>query len=187
MKNTTKRLIAILLTAVCIIGLVACGKKEAGEIPETAVSREAGTDDGVIYIDDEAIALAETASAKDPAVVAAEQQVLTLVNQQRAAAGLSALTWSNGLADAAAVRAQEAMTSWSHTRPDGSDWWTVNSELMYGENLAKGYYSAETAMAGWMNSPTHRANIMTGGFKTMGVTIYVGPDGNWYWAQEFGY
>ena len=38
-----------------------------------------------------------------------------------------------------------------------------------------------------MNSPTHKANIMDGGYKTVGIAVFQDDGGNWYWAQEFGY
>ena len=38
-----------------------------------------------------------------------------------------------------------------------------------------------------MNSPTHAANIMDSGYKTVGIAVFQAADGNWYWAQEFGY
>jgi len=96
------------------------------------------------------------------------------------------LTWNSGLEQASAVRAVEASQSFSHTRPDGSDWWTVNSNLMYGENLAKGYDSADAAVQAWMASPTHKANIMDAEFTSGAIAIHV-SNGQWFWAQEFGY
>ena len=87
---------------------------------------------------------------------------LDIVNAKRAENGLAALNWSNGLESCAMVRAQEAASKFSHTRPNGKDWYTVNSELMWGENLAKGYDSAQSVVDAWMASPTHAANILAG-------------------------
>ena len=84
------------------------------------------------------------------------------------------------------VRAQEIVGTWSHTRPNGSDWYTVNSSIMYGENLAKGYSSASDCVAAWMASPTHRENVLYADFRTCGIAIYE-QGGAWYWAEEFGY
>ena len=108
------------------------------------------------------------------------------MNQQRTAAGLGALAWNQGLADCATVRAQEIVYVFSHTRPNGADWYTVNSGLMYGENPAMGYSSASGVVNGWMNSPSHKANIMNGSFKSCGISI-IEANGQWHWAQEFGY
>ena len=109
------------------------------------------------------------------------------MNQKRAAQGLSQLVWSDALTSAAQVRANEITTSFSHTRPNGSDFWTVDSNVQYGENLAKLYQSADAVYTAWMNSPTHAANILDGGYKTVGIAVFQAADGNWYWAQEFGY
>ena len=57
---------------------------------------------------------------------------------------------------------------------------------MYGENLAMGYSSASGVVNGWMNSPSHKANIMNGSFNSCGISI-IEANGQWHWAQEFGY
>ena len=85
------------------------------------------------------------------------------------------------------MRAQECQQKFSHQRPNGTDWWTVNSAIMYGENLAKNYYNANSVVQAWMDSPTHRENIMNGKFVSVGVAAFQAPDGAWYWAQAFGY
>ena len=131
-------------------------------------------------------AAAEPTAQVESATQAASKAAFELANQQRTAAGLSALTWNSGLEQASAVRAVEASQSFSHTRPDGSDWWTVNSNLMYGENLAKGYDSADAAVQAWMASPTHKANIMDAEFTSGAIAIHV-SNGQWFWAQEFGF
>lgn len=113
-------------------------------------------------------------------------EVFEQVNQARAEIGLSELVWSDELAAAAEVRAQEIHQSFSHTRPDGSPWWTANSEIIYGENIAKGYQSADSVVTAWMESSDHKDNILYSGFQTIGVAVY-NVDGKWYWAQEFGY
>ena len=182
-----RRLLAVVLVGAMAVSMIACGSaKKASELDDSAAMR--GADDKVegVYIDDEKIALAGSASSSAAAVSAATA-VLNLVNQERAKAGLGAVTWDDDLADCARVRASELPALFSHTRPDGSDWYTVNSNIMYGENLAKLFYSADDVMVGWMNSPTHKANILEPGFTKMGVAVYEASDGSWYWAQEFNY
>ena len=100
-----------------------------------------------------------------------EDQTIALVNKERSAAGLSALDVNQGLEQCAEVRAVECATSYSHTRPDGSDWWTVNSDLMYGENLASNYTSAQAVVNAWMASPAHKVNIMNSGYSTIGLAF----------------
>lgn len=161
--------------------------KEAKAITDQAVTRKEGIpEDGIVYIEPELVSLAESLSGNADSAAAA-RSAFDMVNTRRQEAGLSPLTWNSGLEQAAAVRAIEASQLFSHTRPDGSDWWTVNSDLMYGENLAKGYSTADSAVQAWMDSPTHKANILDGEFKSIAITIHINNNGQWFWAQEFGY
>ena len=125
------------------------------------------------------------AGPSDPTML----ELFNLVNNARTQAGLSPLSWSGSLASAAGVRAAEITINFSHTRPDGSEWWTVNPDIMYGENLASGQSSAQEAFNSWMASPGHYANIMNPGFTTCGFAFYYGGDAGstYYWVQEFGY
>lgn len=161
--------------------------KEAGSVTQEAAVREEGVPaDGIVYIEPELVSLADTLSGSADSQAAAKA-AFDIVNAKRQEAGLNALSWNAGLEQASAVRAVEASQSFSHTRPDGSDWWTVNSNLMYGENLAKGYATAASAVDAWIASPTHKANIMDTEFVSGAIAIHIAPDGRWYWAQEFGY
>ena len=161
--------------------------KDDGAVTNQAASRGEGVpDDGIVYIEPEMVSLANALSGNADSQAAAKA-AFDLVNAKRLEAGLGALTWDNGLEQASAVRAVEASQSFSHTRPDGSDWWTVNSNLMYGENLAKGYATAKDAVTAWMNSPTHKANIMDAEFTSGAIAIHIGSNGQWFWAQEFGF
>ncbi|MBR3056465.1 MAG: CAP domain-containing protein [Clostridiales bacterium] len=110
--------------------------------------------------------------------------VLTLINNEREANGLGALSWGGTLAKAADIRATELVVSFSHTRPDGSDWWTAGAQLQMGENLAFGQTSASEVVAAWMNSPTHRDNILNSYYSSLGVSCYY-CNGTYYWVQEF--
>lgn len=114
-----------------------------------------------------------------------EAEVIAKVNQIRVANGLNSLRYDASLEGAADVRANESTVRFSHTRPDGSDWYTVNPDLMYGENLADGYNTADAVVNAWMASPAHKANILKPDFTTVAVSTTV-KDGKTYWAQEFG-
>lgn len=161
--------------------------KEAGSVTQEAAAREEGVPaDGIVYIEPEMVSLANTLSGSADSQAAAKA-AFDIVNAKRQEVGLNALSWNAGLEQASSVRAVEASESFSHTRPDGSDWWTVNSNLMYGENLAKGYATAGSAVDAWLASPTHKANIMDTEFVSGAIAIHIAPDGHWYWAQEFGY
>ena len=114
-----------------------------------------------------------------------EAEVISKVNQIRVANGLNSLRYDASLEGAADVRANESTVRFSHTRPDGSDWYTVNPDLMYGENLADGYTTADAVVNAWMASPGHKANILKPDFTTVAVSTVV-KDGKTYGAQEFG-
>ena len=191
-----KKLIATLLLAVMIVSTVGCGSTK-GELDNEGAFREFDPNDTSVYIDDEYTALissVENASMTDAEKLRCAElramavEALEKVNSQRAAAGLPALVWSDMLATAAEVRANDEMVrSFSHTRPNGGEYWTVNSDIVWGENLAKGYSTADSVVAAWMASPTHAANILDAGYVTCGIAIYEDADGKLYWAQEFGY
>ncbi len=177
--------IAFLLTGL-MLAITACGATPKGILDDQAAIRGIDEGAGEIWIDDEAIALAGTASSSQAAIDAC-MAVFNLMNQQRAANGLSQLTWSDALTSAAQVRSGEIINHFSHTRPNGSAFWTVDSNVQYGENLAKLYNSADSVYKAWMDSPTHAANIMDNNYKTVGIAVSQADNGDWYWAQEFGY
>ena len=116
---------------------------------------------------------------------ATETAIFNKVNQIRTSYGLNTLKEDASLDSAASVRASEITDKFSHTRPDGSDWYTVNEDVMYGENLAEGYKTADDVVDAWMASPDHKANILKADYTTMSVSM-TSKDGRNYWAQEFG-
>lgn len=140
--------------------------------------------DTIHYLDDEAIALADELS--DVSLRSEALKAYNLVNEEREAAGLGTLVWDSNLESTSDVRARECSQSFSHTRPNNQPWYTVNSDIMGGENLAFGYDNAQEVVEGWMNSPTHRENILYPTFTKVSISIFE-KDGTLYWAQEFGY
>lgn len=117
-------------------------------------------------------------------------QVLKLVNEERSKAGLSPLTLDSKASAAAQLRAQEIEQSFSHTRPDGSNFTTALSAygVSYrgaGENIAYGQQSAQSVMNGWMNSSGHRANILNPNYTSIGIGHYQNASGVHYWTQLF--
>lgn len=128
-----------------------------------------------------------------------EQQVLDLVNQQRAANGLQPLTIDTRLVDAArAHNAKMIQTGeFSHQvtgelpmcaqganndRFDavGYPWTTC------GENIAAGQKTPADVMTAWMGSSGHRANILNPSFKNIGIGYTTGGGYGSYWTQDFG-
>lgn len=192
-SNVLRKIVISSLVVSVVLTSFGCGKTDNGTVSDDVAFRTAEEIEGdeVIFLDEDAIALAESvdssSSAEAQALRQMAQEAFNLVNEQRAAAGLSALTWDGNLESAAGVRAKECASSFSHTRPSGQAWYTVNSQVMGGENLAHGYSTATNAMNAWMNSPTHKENILYPTFTKMSIAIYTTPDGDYYWAQEFGY
>ena len=115
------------------------------------------------------------------------KQVLTLVNQQRTAQGLPALTLDAGLTNAAMQRAAESSVTFEHKRPDGSPIDSVfpSANTYYGENLAVGQPSPSEVMKSWMNSQGHKENILDRNYTTIGIGVF-SRDGIIYWSQLFG-
>lgn len=127
-----------------------------------------------------------------PETLSYAEQVVKLVNEERAKAGLAALALDESIASAAQVRAREIEVSFSHTRPDGRSFSTVlkDNGISYrgaGENIAWGQKSPEEVMKGWMNSEGHRANILNPKFTKIGVGCYQNAAGRNYWTQLFTY
>lgn len=91
-------------------------------------------------------------------------EILVLVNEERAKVGAAPLTMDTGLLDAAMVRAEETSLYFDHDRPDDSSIRTLNSNI-HGENIAAGVKTAEDVMDLWMNSATHKSNILNSNFK----------------------
>ncbi|MBO7667331.1 MAG: hypothetical protein J6T26_02600 [Firmicutes bacterium] len=119
-------------------------------------------------------------------------EVIRLVNEERAKAGLSLLAESQILDRAAFVRCGEIMTEFSHTRPDGSSCFTAlqDAGAVYsraGENIAIGQTSPAQVVQAWMDSPGHRANILNEGFRYIGVSARPDPAGygGYAWVQVF--
>lgn len=176
----------MMLMLVLVVGGLVNTQRHKITLTEEAASREkVAGEGGLITVPAITTPLAGNIP-DDGSVESAAMNAAVLVNKERVAAGLPALSWSQGLTEAASVRAGELQTKFSHTRPDGSAWYTVNEALVYGENLAKGYNGSASVVDAWMKSPTHKANILSSQFTTIGISLVQGTDGVWYWAQEFG-
>ena len=114
--------------------------------------------------------------------------MLELCNQQRRANGKPDLTLNKTLCANAAVRAEEiSRDDWfSHQRPDGTMCFTAVTVgyMTCGENIAYGTRTASATVAAWMDSPGHRANILSDEFTQAGFGCYE-LDGVRYWTQFF--
>lgn len=117
-----------------------------------------------------------------------EDEVLLLVNQERAAAGLMPLRSDVRLRTAAARRSGDLAASGTLSH-DG--WVEAIRSAGYGggalgENIAYGYGSADAVMSGWMRSSGHRANVLRSYFRDLGVGCTRDGRGRLWWVQSFG-
>lgn len=118
------------------------------------------------------------------------EEVVNLVNEERAKEGLPALSIDSDAESAAQIRAMELESSFSHTRPDGRKFSTalVEAGIDYrsaGENIAWGQRSPQEVVEDWMNSSGHRANILNSNYTSIGVGCYRSASGGYYWTQLF--
>lgn len=151
-------------------------------------------------------AQAQTAASSAPAVVMEQSsaaqtlataqtldglaaELLKQINQKRTANGLSTLSYSADLQASADIRAKESVQNFSHLRPDGRGCETAVTVdyTVTGENLIQvtsEFATADIMMDTWMNSPTHRNNILLASFTKMAVGIYV-SNGTTYVSTVF--
>jgi uncharacterized protein YkwD len=143
-----------------------------------------------------------------------EKRAFDLVNQERADNGLSPLKWNEQVADVCRLHSKDMMDHdfFAHTGSDGSNssYRLIRDGILYwnqtGENIARisGIYSyikniqgdiietnyksqediAQDAVDGWMESPTHRANILRADFDEAGMGVKT-VDDIYYFTQDF--
>jgi uncharacterized YkwD family protein len=118
------------------------------------------------------------------------QQVLDLVNAERSKNGLSPLTLDASVSKVAQLKAEDMKQNsyFSHTSPTyGSPFNMLKSfGISYktaGENIAKGQKTPQAVVTAWMNSDSHRANILNKNFTKLGVGYANGSSP--YWVQIF--
>lgn len=121
------------------------------------------------------------------------QEVITLVNQERAAARCDPLTVDGKLTTAAQLHSEDqaAHQNMSHTGSDGSSLQERIDRVDYqwriiGENVAYGQTTPAQVMSDWMNSDGHRENILNCQFEDIGVGVARDADGRLAWTQDFG-
>ncbi|MEI8372951.1 MAG: CAP domain-containing protein [Planctomycetota bacterium] len=108
-------------------------------------------------------------------LLAIEQSVVDATNAERARYGRPAFS----------VDANLMATARQHCT-----WMTTNRQLVHArigvaENIAMGQSSSQEVVRTWMNSSGHRANILNGGHRRIGVAAYQTPEGTIYWCQQF--
>lgn len=108
-------------------------------------------------------------------------KLFQLSNQERTNNGLSALTYNAELSAAAQKKAEDmfAKNYWAHFGPNGETPWNfiLNAGYKYeyaGENLAKNFMFSNGVVEAWMNSPSHRENILRPEYTDVGYAIVNG-------------
>ncbi len=96
-------------------------------------------------------------------------------NQQRQKDGKTVLTLNNKLNQAAQAKANDMATRnyWSHNTPEGNEPWIFIEQQGYaynqaGENLAYGFAASDDVNTGWMNSPSHKTNMLEAAYHEVG-------------------
>ena len=168
---------------------------------DAAVKRTVATKSTVVKKKKKAVkkATAKKATAQTTATATAttgqttvESQVITLVNQQRKAAGCGAVVYNAKLRTAAYNHSLDMATHnfFDHTGSDGSTFVTRVQAAGYsaplGENIAWGWRTPTDVLNAWMNSAPHKANILNCSARSIGVGMAKKADGTPYWTQEFG-
>ncbi len=154
------------------------GDDGGGVVEETAVSPHLPDADQFVYLP----------IIIKPSILSKEgQEVLDLVNSERAKVGCSPVQAQAQLTAAAQKHSEDmaAQHYFSHNSLDGrSPWDRIRAEgytySQAGENIATGYSTAAAVMNGWMNSSGHRENILNCNFTEIGI----GYDQR-YWTQDF--
>jgi hypothetical protein len=107
--------------------------------------------------------------------------LLKYTNMQRVANGLAPLNLNPELTHAAQLKAKDmfAKDYWAHVSPDGTTPWVWIKDSGYdylyaGENLARGFNSSSDVVTAWMNSPEHRANMLSSNYTDIGFAIQSG-------------
>lgn len=101
--------------------------------------------------------------------------LLSGTNSQRSSASVGAVTLNSKLNAAAQAKAQDMVDRdyWSHNTPEGNPPWVFIDAQGYayqkaGENLAYGFSTSSATIQGWMNSASHKANMLDGTFTEVG-------------------
>ncbi len=116
-----------------------------------------------------------------------EEEVIRLVNEERAKVNLPPLQIDKDLMKLSKLKAEDMLKNnyFDHTSPTYGEIGKMMEDFnvdffVAGENIALGYPTSKEVVEGWMNSPTHKANILNKDFKYIGVGI-----SGTLWSQMF--
>ncbi len=122
-----------------------------------------------------------------------ETEAFQLLNADREREGLTPLQCEDDLLIVARLHCKDMHERdyFDHVNPDGEQPWDrmdrfgVQGWNLVGENIAAGQRTPSEVQAAWMNSPGHRANILTPEYTHVGVAYYRSEDGQIFWTQLF--
>lgn len=128
-----------------------------------------------------------------PAAAELMSDVVTMTNQRRHANGCGQLAVDRELT-LASVRQSFYMARtglFSHVWRDGTTFVARSRAAGYsqpsGENIAWGYRNAAEVIEAWMDSPSHRSNMLNCSAHSIGTGVVYGINGIPYYTQVFGY
>lgn len=154
--------------AICVCALVGAEAKASTTPPkETPVNEKVEAR--------EQQPIEQVAGAKKIDLIAIEKQIVTATNAERARYGLPPLAVDGELMDTARTHCA----------------WMTNNEVLHhtslpvAENIAMGQQSTDAAIGAWMRSPGHRANMLNGTYRWIGVAAYRTPRDVIFWCQQF--
>lgn len=120
------------------------------------------------------------------------QRILELVNEERAKEGLGPLKLDEDLCAVAQLHCDDMVkrSFFDHINPDGKSPFDRMNDygiryMAAGENIACGQRSPEEVMNAWMNSPAHRANILSENYGKIGIGYAEGGTYGTFWTQCF--
>ncbi len=109
------------------------------------------------------------------------EEVIKLTNDQRLANGLQPVKMDPELNVAAAAKAADmfARDYWAHVSPIGTQPWYFITSAGYsyryaGENLARDFSSPQSVVQAWMDSPSHRDNLLNSKYQDIGLAVVDG-------------
>jgi len=124
------------------------------------------------------------------------EDLLNLVNQKRSENGAQSVKLDPTLCEVARKKAEDMFAKgyWAHVAPDGTQPWAFYSQASYdyiyaGENLAKDFQTSSAVVEAWMNSASHRQNLISPKYDEMGLAVVNGTLNGYETTlvvQEFG-
>lgn len=108
-------------------------------------------------------------------LIAVEENILEKMNKERISRGLPPLKIDEDL-----VKSAREHANWMASRRI-----MQHTRKPVGENIAMGQRDSTEAVRTWMNSPPHRANILSRAWSRVGAAAYTSPEGRIYWCLQF--